>query len=220
MSGVFSRMLPAIELLLRLIRYLLSNTFNYSLMEGTIVTKRLLNSWRKSKMFLKKHCSIVENPIALNDQKKSVHITRLLVPLVLAFVLFAFAGFINSGHAFASTTSTCGDKVRASGEMVGYFDTNEGTLNLIQNTCTGLFHAEAICSIPASTVDFFLLSSPTSVSLPAITYNEVVQTCDTAGQIFETAPHAYVSSPEFCAWGNGSSPNGDAGNGAACITHK
>ena len=171
-------------------------------------------------MFLKKHCSIVENPVALNDQKKSVHITRLFIPLVIAFMMFGFIGFANSGHAFASTMSICGNQVRATGDFLEYsHGINDGTLNLVQDTCTGLFHAEVVCTLPSASVSFFLLVIVT----PGHTkeYNTVNQTCSNVGQTIETAPLAYQPSVYFCAWGDGSNPaDGDGGNTNACVTHK
>jgi hypothetical protein len=155
-----------------------------------------------------------------NDQKKSAQVTRLLAPLVLAFMLFAFAGFTNSGHAFASTTSKCGNQVRASGDFFEYnHGISDGTLNLVQDTCTGLFHGEVVCTLPNVSVEVFILVIVTPGNTNQ--YNTVDQTCSNAGQTIETAPLAYKSSVYFCSWGFGSNPaDGDGGNSNACITHK
>ena len=155
-----------------------------------------------------------------DDRKKVAQVTRLLAPLVLALMLFGFVGFTNSGLASAHAAATCGNQVRASGDFFEYsHGISDGTLNLVQDTCTGLFHAEVVCTLPSASVDFFLLVIVTPGH--SNEYNEVIQTCSKVGQAIETTPLAYQKSVYFCAWGFGSNPaDGDGGNSNACITHK
>jgi hypothetical protein len=155
-----------------------------------------------------------------NDQKKIAQVTRLLTPLVLAFMVFGFIGFAHSGQAFASTTSTCGNQVRASGDFLEYnHGISDGTLNLVQDTCTGLFHGEVVCTLPNVSVNVFIEVIVTLGNTNE--YNTVNQTCSNAGQTIETAPLTYKPSVYFCAWGFGLNPaDGDGGNSNACITHE
>jgi len=149
-----------------------------------------------------------------NNQKKSTHMVRFVGPLVLAFLVFGFVGVFSSGRASAhATTSTCGNvTVSGPSEMVGYFGDGLATISLIQNTCTGLYHAEGVCAVPESiSLDIFvdvLVKGTPNVS----TYNTLNATCTTAGQTFDTAPLAYVQKSFFCA--DGSTPSG---SGDACI---
>jgi hypothetical protein len=120
--------------------------------------------------------------------------TRILTPFVLAFIVFGMVGFINSSQNTAHAASSCGNVVRDSEAIISYFGDNLGTVQLVKNTCTGLFYGKVICSIPGS-----VTLSLASVQVPYRSYNTVNQTCNTTGQIIVTAPHAYVQSQDFFA---------------------
>ena len=169
--------------------------------------------------FLKRSFSLIVDMKSMSNQKKSARVTRLLAPFVLAFMMFACVGLTTPGSAFASTTSTCGDQVRASAEAQGYSTgVNEGIINLVQNTCTGLFHAEALCTTSGNIIDVFI----NVIVKLGVTheYNEINVTCASVGQTFETASVTYQPSLYFCAWGFGDDPTGDGGPAIACISNE
>jgi hypothetical protein len=172
-----------------------------------------VNVRRKNMKFLKRLAGTER------EQKVSAHITRLLTPLFLAIIAFGVIGMVgfsqNTAHAATTKTSACGDVVRDSEAMISYFGNNLGTVQLIKNTCTGLFYGKVICSVSGS-----VTLSLAAVQVPYTSYNTVNATCSQSGQIIKTAPHAYVQSQDFfAAVADIFIPSdGDGGSGVAITT--
>jgi hypothetical protein len=157
--------------------------------------------------------------VAHHSQKKFPPLTRFLAVFALALSLFGIATFISPGTVLAKTATTCGDQVKASSLFLEYSHGNlsDGTLNLVKNTCTGLYHAQVVCTMANAQVDFYI-----SIIYQLGVYkdfNEVSHTCSQVGQVFNTASMAYQQSLYFCAWGSGMNPaDGDGGGTNACIS--
>jgi len=80
---------------------------------------------------------------------KSVKMSRILVPLALAFTIFGAAGFTGAGPAFAKTTAACGVQVKATANADDG-STVLGTLSFLVNTCTNKAYGQFVCAIPSS----------------------------------------------------------------------
>jgi hypothetical protein len=140
-----------------------------------------------------------------HEQKKSVRMARLIVPLFLALTVFGFLGFFGLNQTSASAAS-CGDTVVKSAEQFGGYgtDVDMGLAKLIKNTCTNLYHTEFVCvatNFPLSVE----LGSGEDVSDGGFythNYGAVSTNCSTVGQVVDSGTHAQDNSV-FCAYSAG-----------------
>jgi hypothetical protein len=157
--------------------------------------------------------------VAKKTHSKAPHLARLLATSALAFGLFGSAALVSAGTALASPAATCGDQVKASETIYNYNGSgNNATLNLVKNTCTGLFHAQIVCTLPSALVgsEIFIMYGDGNGG----TYNtSPTQTCSQVGQVFNGEPIAYRQSEQFCAHGFAENlATRDGSNAYACVT--
>jgi hypothetical protein len=131
--------------------------------------------------------------VRTNEHNRVQKVCRIAVPLVLALMIFAVAGFVGTNKA--SANATCGSFVQKNSASVLADDGSKvvGTLSIWVNTCSNQAYAKISCAIATDFIQssvqdlkapgqpMFWSASPActpgqSVSSPVSTYT-ATQTC-------------------------------------------
>lgn len=131
--------------------------------------------------------------VRTNEHNRVQKVCRIAVPLVLALMIFALAGFVGTNNA--SANATCGSFVQKNSASILADDGSKvvGTISIWVNTCSNQAYAKVSCVIATDFIqsyvqDFKVPGQPTfwstspactpgqSVSSPISTYTPT-QTC-------------------------------------------